>query len=318
MELDEFLCLQYPDCNKGFIRQQVRDGMVLVDGMPAKPSQRLRPEQVLMVEFEDAAPLVPVAPDVEIPVIRETEDWLVVDKPAGLAVEPERWAREAASLSGALLQLARDRSDGSGALSFRLRVVHRIDKDTSGVVLVAKNIEAERFLRQAFEKGRVTKRYSALVEGEVPLADGEVQVIDLPVGPDDRKSGRMVVRADGKPSRTRISVVTRFRGYTLLSCEPLTGRTHQIRVHLAHEGFPLAVDSTYGRRDVFFLSGIKASYKQKPGRPERPLMSRLTLHARELGIPAMDGGETVWVEAPLPKDFLRVLKQLDKVRSWQR
>ena len=255
LELDEFLCLQFPEWNKGFLRRQVRGGRVLVDGRPALPSLRLRPDQVLMVEFEDLeAPIVPVAPDTALRILHEEEDYLVVDKPPGLAVEPERWARESPSLSGALLRLARERSDagpksgatgvsrggeGSGELDLRFRIVHRIDKDTSGCVVVAKNLEAERSLRAAFEERRVEKRYQALVEGEHPLANGESETIDLPLGPDARKSGRMVVReSDGKPAQTRVSVAQRFRGYTLVDCFPVTGRTHQIRVHLAAVGSP--------------------------------------------------------------------------------
>ena len=132
--------------------------------------------------------------------------------------------------------------------------------------------------------------------------------------------GRMVVAASGgKPARTRIAVERRFRGYTLLRCEPLTGRTHQIRVHLAARGFPLAVDRTYGRRDALLLSQIKADYRPKRGRAERPLIGRLTLHALEVGIPVPGGGdERVLVRAPLPKDFANTLKQLSKVRAWVR
>jgi 23S rRNA pseudouridine1911/1915/1917 synthase len=319
MELDEFLCLQYPDCNKGFIRQQIRGGHVLLDGIQPLPSKRLHTDQVLYVTFDpEEASSPPVAPEVAIPVLHETDDWLVVDKPADLAVEPERWARENASLSGALLQLMRERSATEGEILYRLRLVHRIDKDTSGAVLVAKNIETERFLRTAFEEGRVRKRYLALVEGEHPLADGETLMIDLPLGSDERKSGRVMVRErDGKSSRTRIEVETRFLGYTLLACEPVTGRTHQIRVHLSEAGFPLAVDPMYGRRDEFFLSAIKSNYKQKAGKKERPLIGRLTLHASRIGVPTPDGDVT-WVEAPLPKDLRSTLNQLEKLRRWNR
>ena len=321
LELDEFLCLKYPDYNKGYIRRQVREGMVLVDGNPALPSQRLRPEQVLMVDFDEReAPPPPVAPDVELSILHEEDDWMIVDKPAGLAAEPERWARANATLAGALLELARTRAGRVDGLDVRLRAVHRIDKETSGAVVVAKNLEAERFLRRAFEEGGVRKSYLALVEGEHPQGEDESLVIDLPLGPDARKSGRMVVaERGGKEARTRLSVERRFRGYTLLRCEPLTGRTHQIRVHLAACGFPLAVDRVYGRRDGLFLSELKPGYRPKPGRAERPLIGRLTLHALEVEVPRPAPAEgPVTVSAPLPKDFANTLAQLEKVRCWER
>jgi 23S rRNA pseudouridine1911/1915/1917 synthase len=330
MELDEFLCLSFPLLNKGFLRRQVREGKVLVDGNPAVPSQRLRMDQVLIVEFDDELdlPIVPVAPAATIPVLHEDESVLALDKPSGLAVEPERWARGNASVAGALLELALARSASepvdparpATALEFRPRIVHRLDKDTSGVLLVAKSVEAERRLRAAFDAGAIHKTYLALVEGEHPLEDGESEIIDLPIGPDERKSGRMRVDPTaGKPSQTRIEVAQRFRGYTLLACYPLTGRTHQIRVHLREVGFPLAVDPAYGRRDALFLSGIKRGYRKKAGHVESPLIDRLTLHAAAIefpdpGDPAEPPTRTIRVESPLPRDFERALKQLGKVR----
>jgi RluA family pseudouridine synthase len=333
MELDEFLCLSFPLLNKGFLRRQVRERKVLVDGNPAVPSQKLRMDQVLIVEFDDTEdlPEAPIAPAAKIPILHEDDLVLAVDKPPGLAVEPERWARSNASVAGALLELALARTDAApedpvlpvGALEFRPRIVHRLDKDTSGVLLVAKSVEAERRLRTAFDAGEVEKTYLALVDGEHPLEDGDSEVIDLPIGPDERKSGRMRVDpSDGKPSQTRIRVEQRFRGFTLLACQPLTGRTHQIRVHLREIGFPLAVDPAYGRRNALFLSEIKRGYRKKPGHAESPLIDRLTLHARTIEFPdpakSPSGGESVKrirVEAPLPKDLERVLKQLGKVRA---
>jgi len=328
LELDEFLCLHFPEFNKGFLRRAVRDGLILIDGMRASPSQRLRADQVLLVDLDEAEPPpVPVAPEAELPILHEDEDLLAVDKPAGLAVEPERWARSAASLAGALLALARARSgaedegvgEGEGTpLDLRLRAVHRLDKDTSGVLIVAKHLEAERALRAAFEHERVRKTYWALVEGEHPLEDGGELEIDLALGPDERRSGRMVVDEQaGKPARTRISVLQRFRGFTWLACRPQTGRTHQIRVHLAAIGFPLAVDPLYGRRDQLFLSEVKAGYRAKRGRPERALAPRLTLHAAAIEVPSpSEPTRVIRVEAPLPKDLAQLLKQLGKVRAW--
>ncbi len=351
LELDEFLCLHFPEFSKGLLRRAVRDGLISIDGMRANPSQRLRADQVLIVDLDDLeAPPAPVAPEAEIPILYENEDLLVVDKPAGLAVEPERWARGAATLAGALLALARARSPGaarapgagkdvageddgsddrggddragvqaagSAPLELRLRAVHRLDKDTSGALVVAKHLESERALRAAFEHDQVHKTYWALVEGEHPLPDGEEQEIDLAIGPDEKRSGRVRIDAEGgKPAQTRIAVLQRFRGYTWLACRPLSGRTHQIRVHLSAVGFPLAVDPVYGRRSELKLSNLKAGYKPKRGHPERPLITRLTLHAAAIELPALrPGGAALRVEAPLPKDLAQLLKQLARVRA---
>ena len=317
LELDEFLCLQYPGLSKGFLRQEIGAGNILLDGMDAVPGKRLRPNQVVSAKIDwERAPKRPVAPGVEIPVLHEDEDVLIVNKPHNLAVEPERWMRELGSLAGALLQIVEEREEADdGGLSFRPRLVHRIDKDTTGAVIVAKNLEAERALRQAFEAGTIKKSYLALVEGEPYLQDGETMMIEHPIGPVLRKNGRMQVANDGKPSTTRVSIAERFDGFTLLRCEPITGRTHQIRVHLSHDGFPLVVDRFYGRRSEFKLSEFKAGYRPKRGLPERPLIERLTLHAHEVVLPPLGARtEPLEIVAPVPRDLERVLKQLRKVR----
>ena len=330
MELDEFLCLSFPLLNKGYLRRQVREGRVLVDGARAMPSQRLRDDQVLVIDFEEDEdlPEAPVAPTTSVPVLYEDEHVLAVDKPAGLAAEPERWAKANASLAGALLELALDRSESAPEdpampakpLGFRPRLLHRLDKDTTGVVLVAKDVESERVLREGFERGTIHKTYLALVEGEYPLDDGATEIVDLPIGPDERKSGRMRVdRTHGKEARTRVAVEQRFYGYTLVRAEPLTGRTHQIRVHLREVGFPLVVDPFYGRRKSFALSDFKRDYRRKPGAIESPLIERLTLHAWRIAFPeplpaAGAAARTITVESPIPKDLARVVKQLGKFR----
>ena len=329
IELDEFLCLLYPLLNKGFLRGLIRDGMVLLDGAKTLHSKHLRTDQVVSIDINEdpeTLPQRPVAPVLELDVLYEDEDVMVVDKPAGLPVEPERWAKGNACLSGALLDLALKRShvdvehaaQAAEGMDFRPRLVHRIDKDTTGAVLVAKNIESERRLREAFAEGTVHKSYLALVEGEYPLLDGQSTTIDLPIGPDHRKSGRMRVdEKGGKASRTQVQVEQRFSGFTLMRCAPLTGRTHQIRVHLSATGFPLVVDASYGRRTSLALSEIKRNYRPKRGGCESPLIARLTLHAERIAFPDRTG-QLQQVQAPLPKDFTRVLKQMTKVRPPRR
>ena len=316
MELDELLCRAYPLSSKRDLRRQVRDGHVLVDGQRAQPSQRVRRDAVVSVDIdEEEAELAPEPKPLEgLTILYEDEHTIVVDKPADLAVEPDRWDASRPSLIGALHALAGNEPDHAGR--FRPRLVHRLDKDTSGAVLVAKTIEAERTLGEAFERGLVRKTYLALVEGEHPLEEGESETIELALASDRRRGGLVVVSREGKPAVTRVAVEQRFRGFTLLRCEPLTGRTHQLRVHLAANGFPLAVDPLYGRRKSLALSELKSDYRPKPGRAEAPLIDRLTLHAARLEFPTPSGAIEA-VESPLPRDFQRVLKQLAKVRAWR-
>lgn len=332
LELDEFLCLRFPDLSKRFVRRVVRRGAVLVDGAATRPSQRLRTDQVVSITLDDSedVPTVPTAPVVGLVVAYEDDDALVVDKPAALTVEGDRWDPSRPSLSGALMAWAAARQPDAGGegAAFRPRLVHRIDKDTSGAVLVAKHLDSERRLSSAFQSGGVEKGYLVLVEGEHPLADGDEELLDAPIGPDSRRSGRQKVCEGGKRAETVIAIEQRFQGYTLLYCRPRTGRTHQIRVHLSAAGFPLAVDPVYGRRDALFLSELKPGYRPKPGRAERPLIGRLTLHARDLSFPSGPGGPggdregsarpRVEVSVPPPADFRRALHQMAKVRPFRR
>ena len=322
MELDEFLCRLYPLTSKRVLRQLVRDGQITVNAQPAAPGHRLRDDEVVLVDIEeDELPtsLEPRPYEEPLDLLHEDEHVVVVDKPADLLVEPDRWDETRPNLLSALHALALARAEAGGAGAFRPRLVHRLDRDTSGVVVVAKTVDAERALGAAFERGDVRKSYFALVEGEHPLADGEQELIELAIGPDSKRGGTMCVRRDGKQSATRVAVAQRFRGFTWLACEPLTGRTHQIRVHLSAKGFPLAVDPLYGRRRALLLSEIKSGYRHKPGQPETPLIERLTLHASAVEFPDVgDPSRTVRIEAPIPRDLERTLKQLAKVRPPRR
>jgi len=324
MELDEFLCLMFPLLGKGFVRGLVREGRVLIDGEPVAPSRHVKCGEVLFVDFEETEVNVtpPVAPLQPLVVLHEDEHVLVVEKPAGIAAEPERWQRDAASVAGGLLQISLERSEGETGLEFRPRLLHRLDKDTSGVLLAAKTLECERYLRDAFSRGdgTIRKTYVAIVEGEYPLDDGEFDTIDLPIGADSRRSGKMLVDDRGKAARTEVRVRERFSGFSLLECRPLTGRTHQLRVHLSATGFPLVVDPVYGRRSELLLSEFKHNYRAKRGHSERPILSRLSLHAEAIDFPCdpEDPDKRQRVETPIPKDLARVLKQLGKVRPPRR
>jgi len=310
--LDEFLSLKWPRVAKGKLRQFVRSGEITIGGTQALPSDRVRSNDVIIVEA-DLSKLKTVAHAPFQPeILYQDEDLVAVNKPAGFPVEPSRWGEHPVNLTGALLDWAERHERPDGFAAFRPRALHRLDLGTSGVLLYALSLEAERHFRAQFDEKKVEKVYHAFVLGEM----FEEGVIDAPLAPDSAAGGKMrVVKVGaGKPSVTAYKPLQRFRGYTLVECRPQTGRTHQIRVHMASIGHPLAVDPRYGSCDKMHLSDFKPGYKPKKGQVERPLMDRLTLHAQSVNIDS-PSGKILQVAAEYPKD-LRVL--LSKMEKWRR
>ena len=309
--LDEFLALHHPRIGKGRLRRMVRDGRITLDGMRVLPGVRVGEGQVVLVEVDPDELAAPEPGTVPLTLLHEDADFVAVDKPAGIPVEPSRWGEHPLHLSGTLLAWAEDSKRDDGAVERRPRGLHRLDLGTSGVVLYALGLEAERHARGLFERGEVKKTYHALVLGEV-RGPGEV---DTPLGPDPRQAGRMMaVQKGGKVSLTAYEPLETFRGFTLLKVVPKTGRTHQIRVHLAGIGHPLAVDSPYGGGPHLSLSKLKRGYRPKKGRQEKPLIERTTLHAARLEWTGLDG-DSVVAEAPWPTDFALAIKQMRRWRA---
>jgi RluA family pseudouridine synthase len=252
----------------------------------------------------------------DLHILYEDDDLLVIHKPAGLLVIPDRWDASkptVVKLARAYLQIHADAEGTISAAPPRIWVVHRLDRDTSGVLILAKSDRAHAALSRQFEHGKVQKTYVALVSGQAIHDEG---VIRLPIGPHAHRPGVMAVRrGHGKSALTRYAVLERFRGYTLLDVRPHTGRSHQIRVHLQAIGYPLAIDALYGSGEPLLLSALKPSYRPKAGAVEHPLMARLTLHAQALRLMhPTHGGMCTWV-APLPKDFAAVLRNLRRYRG---
>ena len=229
-------------------------------------------------------------------VVFEDERFLVVNKPAGLLSIPDRYD---ATLPTVLSVLNRP-----SAIP-----VHRLDRETSGLIVLAKDEEALRSLNEQFSQRSVVKVYHALVSGEPAET---VFTVDQPIAVNQGRGHRSIIDQDGKPSQTDFTLLRSLGPYSLIEARPRTGRTHQIRVHLAHARLPLIADDLYGNGKPFYLSSVKRSYT--PGRnEERPLLGRLGLHALSLEFDHPESGDRLSFEAPYAKDFRASINQLAKL-----
>jgi RluA family pseudouridine synthase len=245
---------------------------------------------------------------ITLDILYEDDAIIAVNKPSGILITPDRWDRGIVTLQDMLREYLR-RTVGAEEHP-NLRVVHRLDKDTSGVVLLAKNVKSQSYLSKQFEKGEINKTYYAIVRGNIPENDG---IMNQPLMESPKKPGTMMVHSKGKKSITLFTVLERLGEFTFVEAHPLTGRTHQVRVHFADKGFPLAIDPIYGSDLPVFLSKLKKNYKEKSdGEPEKPVINRLSLHAFRISFKEPTEGKTMLLEAPLPKDFSRMLKYLRK------
>jgi len=244
----------------------------------------------------------------EIPVVFEDEHLLALDKPAGLLTSPDRYDPLRPNLMKLLhTAIAAGKPWVRERRLEYLMNAHRLDFETSGVILLAKSKSVLIALADLFGSEKPVKQYVALAQGR-PAKDQFA--VDAKLAPHPVRIGLMRVDPkNGKKSTTRFSVQERFDGWTLLRCEPLTGRTHQIRVHLRHAGLPLVGDALYGGKPLW-LSRLKRDYRLKPGHEERPLLSRVALHAEELSLAHPVTGATVTISAPWPKDLKVAVKYL--------
>jgi 23S rRNA pseudouridine1911/1915/1917 synthase len=262
----------------------VEAGRVLVDGAPVAKRRVLAGGEVVTVEEdEQRAPAAPAAPPPELVVPYEDEHLLVVDKPAGLVVHPARGHH-----TGTLAQLLAGDAAG-GEDPERAGIVHRLDRDTSGLIVVARTEEAHRALQEALRAREVEREYLALVEGRPPARTG---TIDAPLGRDRRVRTRMSIDSDEpRPAVTHFAIEEAFPAYTLLRVRLETGRTHQIRAHLKAIGYPVVGDPEYGTAGLLGLE-------------------RQFLHAARLAFPHPVTSEPVEVESPLPDDLQEALKRV--------
>jgi 23S rRNA pseudouridine955/2504/2580 synthase/23S rRNA pseudouridine1911/1915/1917 synthase len=236
----------------------------------------------------------PAAPTI----ITENDSLVVVNKPSGLLSIPDRFDANLPSVKSMLKERYGN-----------IFVVHRIDRDTSGIILFAKTEAAHKFYSAAFEERTITKKYLGLVHGSPLQTSG---TIDKPIAQHPVQKGKMYVHRSGKPSVTHYRVMQHFGLYSLVEWQIETGRTHQIRVHMQDLGHPIVCDELYGTAEPIYLSRIKRKFKlSKSEEAERPMLSRLALHASALAFTTEEGRQ-VNLEAPLFKDMQATLAQLAK------
>ena len=298
LRLDRALSELFPSHSRNFLATLVAGGRVSIDGAPArKPAQRVETGQRVLIDVPAAAPSELESQDIPLTVLYEDGDIVVIDKPAGLVVHPAAGHADQ-TLVNALLFHVKDLSGVGGEL--RPGIVHRLDKDTSGVMVIAKHDAAHRKLTANWNSERVRKEYLALVYG-TPSADRGT--VDAPIGRDPRDRKRMAVVPEGRRAITDYEVAERVRYASLLRCRLRTGRTHQIRVHLKHLGHPIVGDPAYSGPQ---WRGIPDKRVQKA----LSSLERQMLHATKITFEHPTTGEAMTFEAPLPADFRAVLEVL--------
>ena len=292
LRLDLFLHRRLPQYSRARLQQWIREGRVRVAGRPAKPSLVLRGSEVVEVDPVELPPLKAVPEAIPLEVLYEDQDLVAVNKPAGMVVHAGA-GNTAGTLVNALLHRFHSLSSLGGEL--RPGLVHRLDRDTSGVILVARTDAAHRSLAAQFSGREVEKVYLALVHGRLAADSGR---IDKPIARDPQRRTRMTARlASGRPALTSYRVLRRWPGFSYLEVRIHTGRTHQIRAHLAAIGHPVVGDRLYGA----------------PARiPGLPSLGRFFLHAHRIRFRSPSTGRPLTIEAPLAAELAAFLEAVEK------
>lgn len=286
--LDRYLAECVPEISRSYLQKLIRDGGVLLNGKPAKAGAKLAPGMKIELSVPEAREPEILPENIPLDILYEDKDVILINKPKGMVVHPSA-GHYSGTLVNALMFHCRDGLSGINGV-LRPGIVHRIDKDTTGVLIACKNDRAHNALAEQLKAHTITRRYRAVVCGNLKEDEGTV---DAPIGRHPVERKRMaVVRSGGKHAVTHYRVLERFGAYTYIECSLETGRTHQIRVHMASIGHPLLGDEVYGRgKNPFRLEGQ-------------------TLHAMVLGFIHPSTGEYMEFEAPLPAYFEEVLEKL--------
>ncbi|MBH0333435.1 pseudouridine synthase [Brevibacillus brevis] len=284
--IDKFITLQNEDWSRSQVQAWVKEGRVTVNGEPIKNNYKLQAEDEVTLRVPPPKEMAIQPEEMPLDIVYEDSDVVVVNKPRGLVVHPAP-GHYSGTLVNGLLAHCKDLSGINGVL--RPGIVHRIDKDTSGLLMVAKNDKAHMGLAEQLKAHTVNRKYVALVHGVIPH---EMGTIEAPIGRDPKNRQQMaVVFENSKPAVTHFIVLERFKEYTMVELKLETGRTHQIRVHMKYIDYPLVGDPKYGPKNTLELDGQ-------------------ALHAKTLGFIHPRTGEQLEFEAPMPKEMLDVIEVL--------
>jgi 23S rRNA pseudouridine1911/1915/1917 synthase len=313
--LDAFLASAIDDVSRARIRRAIDAGLAKVNGVQQKASYRVVAGE--RIEVEVAAVVESPQPEpTPLDLLYEDNAIAAVNKPPGMVVHPAKghWA---GTLAGALVHRFNQLSGAGGLV--RPGIVHRLDRDTSGVIVVAKTDAAHQSLAEQFHSRTVSKEYLAIVAGR---PDRAADLVSEPIGPHPTHREKMALRADhpeSRPAETFVEVVERFRGFALMRAHPKTGRTHQVRLHLAHLRCPVLCDKQYGSRSRITAGELRGITRMKRLAPEMSdnavLLARQALHAHRLKVAHPLSGETMQFEAPLPTDMVELLRVLREAKG---
>ena len=288
--LDKWISIALPDLSRTYIQKCIRDNAVLVNDKPQKAGYRLRVDDEIVFHIPEAAEPTIEAENIPLDILYEDDDILIVNKPKGMVVHPAP-GHYNDTLVNAVMYHCKDSLSGINGV-MRPGIVHRIDRDTTGSLIICKNDHAHNTIAGQLKEHTITRRYRAIVHG---IVEEDTGTINAAIGRDQKDRKKMSVNErNGKPAVTHYTVLQRFREYTYIECRLETGRTHQIRVHMASIGHPLLGDEVYCHK--------KAAYK----------LQGQTLHAMVIGFIHPTSGEYVEVTAPLPEYFENLLHNMQQ------
>jgi 23S rRNA pseudouridine1911/1915/1917 synthase len=309
MRLDQYLALNFPDYSRSIVQKVIEAGSVTVNGKVAKASYKIRDADAIVIQLPDPGHPPPSPEEIPLDILFEDEWLAVINKPPDMVVHPAK-----GNWSGTLVNALRHHFPQLSELTgdYRAGIVHRLDRDTSGVILVAKEEQTHRDLAMLFELRKMFKEYHALCAG---VLDRDSDYIESRIARHPRDRVKMMTtddEEDGKEACSFYEVIERFRGYSYCRVHPRTGRTHQIRVHLASIDCPVAADKVYSGRDCLRLSDLVSGLDPSA---DQVLLSRQALHAHRLRFEHPRTEQIIEVVAPLPEEFERTLQALRAYRA---